>query len=125
MRDRGARDAETVASWVNDALRRTLVERERISARDLPHEIFHVGTSHTRERRMPGEVGYEPAGVFTPDLREVDHYRYHADLLPQVIGHTASLQGGDPILPWLVARRVNTSPSTWADSTGEATAVSS
>jgi hypothetical protein len=93
MRDRGARDAETVASWVNDVLRRTLVERERISARDLPHEIFHVGTSHTRERRLPGEIGYEPAGVFTPDLREVDHYRYHADLLPQVIGHTASLRG--------------------------------
>ncbi len=78
---------------MNDALRQTLVERERISARDLPHEIFHVGTSHTREQRMPGEIGYEPAGVFTPDLREVDHYRYHADLLPQVIGHTASLRG--------------------------------
>jgi len=93
MRERGSRDAQAVASWVNDALRRTLVERERISARDLPHEIFHVGTSHTRERHMPGEIGYEPAGVFTPDLREVDHYRYHADLLPQVIGHTASLSG--------------------------------
>ena len=93
MRDRDARDAQAVASWVNDVLRRTLVERERISARDLPHEIFHVGTSHTRERRVPGEIGYEPAGVFTPDLREVDHYRYHADLLPQVIGHTASLRG--------------------------------
>jgi hypothetical protein len=92
-KDRGSRDPQTVASWVNDALRRTLVERERISARDLPHEIFRVGTSHTREHRMPGEVGYEPAGVFTPDLREVDHYRYHADLLPQVIGHTASLNG--------------------------------
>ena len=93
MRDRDVRDAQAIADWVNDALRRTLVERERISARDLPHEIFHVGTSHTRERRMPGEIGYEPAGVFTPDLREVDHYRYHADLLPQVIGHTASLRG--------------------------------
>jgi hypothetical protein len=69
------------------------VERERISARDLQHDIFHVGTSHTREKRVPGEIGYEPAGVFTPDLREVDHYRYHADLLPQVIGHTASLRG--------------------------------
>ena len=93
MRDCGARDAETVASWVNDVLRRTLVEHERISARDLPHEIFHVGTSHARERRMPGEIGYEPAGVFTPDLREMDHYRYHADLMPQIIGHTASLNG--------------------------------
>ena len=92
-RERGAGDAETVASYVNDVLRRTLVERERISARDLPHEIFHIGTSHTRERRMPGEIGYEPAGVFTPDLREVDHYRYHADLLPQVVGHTASRRG--------------------------------
>jgi hypothetical protein len=26
--------------------------------------------SHARERRLPGEIGYEPAGVFTPDLRE-------------------------------------------------------
>ena len=93
MRERGARDAETVASYVNDVLRRTLVERERISARDLPHEIFRVGTSHARERRMPGEIGYEPAGVFTPDLRELDHYRYHAELLPQVVGHTASRRG--------------------------------
>jgi Calcineurin-like phosphoesterase len=93
MRERGARDAESVASYINDVLRRTLVDRERISARDLPHEIFHIGTSHTRERRMPGEIGYEPAGVFTPDLREVDHYRYHADLLPQVVGHTASRRG--------------------------------
>jgi hypothetical protein len=93
QRERGAGDAESVASYVNDVLRHTLVDRERISARDLPHEIFHIGTSHTRERRMPGEIGYEPAGVFTPDLREVDHYRYHADLLPQVVGHTASRQG--------------------------------
>jgi hypothetical protein len=93
MRERGARDAENVAAYINDVLRRTLVDRERISARDLPHEIFHIGTSHTRERRMPGELGYEPAGVFTPDLREVDHYRYHADLLPQVVGHTASRRG--------------------------------
>jgi hypothetical protein len=90
---RGAADAQTVASYVNDVLRRTLVERERISARDLPHEIFHIGTSHTRERRMPGEIGYEPAGVFTPDLRELDHYRYHDHLLPQVVGHTASRRG--------------------------------
>ena len=93
MRERGARDAETVASYVNEVLRRTLVERERISARDLPHEIFRVGTSHARERHMPGEIGYEPAGVFTPDLRELDHYRYHAELLPQVVGHTASRRG--------------------------------
>jgi hypothetical protein len=93
IRERGAGDAGTVASYVNDVLRRTLVERERISARDLPHEIFHIGTSHARERRMPGEVGYEPAGVFTPDLRELDHYRYHATLLPQVVGHTASRRG--------------------------------
>ena len=92
-RDRGAGDAKTVVSYVNDVLRRTLVERERISARDLPHEIFHIGTSHTREPRMPGETGYEPAGVFTPDLRELDHYRFHAHLLPQVVGHTASRRG--------------------------------
>jgi len=93
MRDRGVCDAETVASYVNDVLRETLVERERISARDLPHEIFHIGTSHTRERRMPDEIGYEPAGVFTPDLRELDHYRYHDHMLPQVVGHTASRRG--------------------------------
>jgi hypothetical protein len=93
MRERGACDAETVAAYVNDVLRETLVERERISSRDLPHEIFHIGTSHTLERRMPDEIGYEPAGVFTPDLREVDHYRYHDRLLPQVVGHTASRRG--------------------------------
>ena len=92
-RDRGGDDAATVASYVNDVLRQTLVERERIMARDLPHEIFHTGTSHARERRVPGEIGYEPAGVFTPDLRELDHYRYHATLLPQVVGHTASRRG--------------------------------
>lgn len=92
-RERGRRDAETVADYVNGVLRRTLVERERITARDLPHAIFHIGTSHTRERRFPGEIGYEPAGVFTPDLRELDHYRYHDALLPQVVGHTASRLG--------------------------------
>ena len=93
MREQGARGAEEIASYVNEVFRRALVERERIRARDLPHEIFHIGTSHTRERRLPGEIGYEPAGIFTPDLREVDHYRYHDKLLPQVIGHTASKNG--------------------------------
>ena len=93
MREQGARGAEEIASYVNEVFRRALVERERIRARDLPHEIFHIGTSHTRERRLPGEIGYEPAGIFTPDLREVDHYRYHDTLLPQVIGHTASKNG--------------------------------
>jgi hypothetical protein len=92
-REQGACAAAEIASYVNDVFRRALVERERIRARDLPHEIFHIGTSHTRERRLPGEIGYEPAGIFTPDLREVDHYRYHDKLLPQVIGHTASKNG--------------------------------
>jgi hypothetical protein len=92
-REQGARDAAAIAAYVNDVFRRALVERKRIRARDLPHEIFHIGTSHTRERRLPGEIGYEPAGIFTPDLREVDHYRYHDTLLPQVIGHTASKNG--------------------------------
>ena len=92
-REGGARDTAEIAAFVNGVLRRTLVERERISARDLPHDIFHVGTSHARERRYPGEVGYEPAGVFTPDLREVDHYRYHSTLVPQIVGHTASRRG--------------------------------
>ena len=93
MREQGERRAEAIASYVNEVFRRALLERERITARDLPHEIFHTGTSHARERRLPGEVGYEPAGIFTPDLREVDHYRYHETLLPQVIGHTASTRG--------------------------------
>ena len=93
MREQGARDAEEIASYVNEVFRRALVERERIAARDLPHEIFRVGTSHARERRLPGEIGYEPAGIFTPDLREMDHYRYHDTLLPQIIGHTASKNG--------------------------------
>jgi hypothetical protein len=93
MREQGARGAEEIASYVNQVFRHALVERERITARDLPHEIFHIGTSHTRERRLPGEIGYEAAGIFTPDLREVDHYRYHDKLLPQVIGHTASKNG--------------------------------
>jgi hypothetical protein len=92
-RDQGAQGAKEIASYVNQVFRRALVERERIRARDLPHEIFHIGTSHTSERRLPGEIGYEPAGIFTPDLREVDHYRYHDSLLPQVIGHTASKNG--------------------------------
>jgi hypothetical protein len=92
-REQGARDAKEIASYVNEVFRRALVERERIIARDLPHEIFHTGTSHARERRLPGEIGYEPAGIFTPDLREVDHYRYHDTLLPQIIGHTASKNG--------------------------------
>jgi hypothetical protein len=93
MREQGARGAEEIAFYVNQVFRHALVERERIRARDLPHEIFRIGTSHARERRLPGEIGYEPAGIFTPDLREVDHYRYHDTLLPQVIGHTASKNG--------------------------------
>ena len=93
MREHGARGAEEIASYVNEVFRRALVERERIAARDLPHEIFRIGTSHARERRLPGEIGYEPAGIFTPDLRELDHYRYHDTLLPQIIGHTASKNG--------------------------------
>jgi hypothetical protein len=53
---------------------------------------------------MPGETGYEPAGLFTPDLRELDHYRFHADLLPQVVGHTASARG-----------EIRYSPGSWLD----------
>jgi len=93
MREQGVRGAEEIASYVNEVFRRALVERERIAARDLPHEIFRIGTSHAREQRLPGEIGYEPAGIFTPDLREMDHYRYHDTLLPQIIGHTASKNG--------------------------------
>jgi hypothetical protein len=101
-REEGACGAEEIASYVNQVFRRVLVERERIKARDLSHEIFHIGTSHTSQRRLPGEIGYEPAGIFTPDLREVDHYRYHDTLLPQVIGHTASKNG-----------EIRYSPSSW------------
>src|SRR3989442_10816453 len=93
MREQGARGAQEIALYVNQVFRHALVKRERIRARDLPHEIFHIGTSHAKERRLPGEIGYEPAGIFTPDLREVDHYRYHDKLLAQVIGHTASKNG--------------------------------
>jgi calcineurin-like phosphoesterase family protein len=92
-RERAACDPSEIASWVNEVFRCALVERERITTRDLPHEIFRPGTSHAREPRLPGEVGYEPAGIFTPDLGEVDHYRYHDSLLPQIIGHTASKNG--------------------------------
>src|SRR5687767_7664657 len=37
--------------------------------------------------------GTSPPAFFTPNLREVDHYRYHDKLLPQAIGHTASKNG--------------------------------
>ena len=104
-REQGARRAEEIVSYVNEVFRRALVERERISARDLPHEIFHTGTSHARVRRLPGEIGYEPAGIFTPDLREVDHYRYHDHLLPQIIGHTASKNGAIRYAPASWRRR--------------------
>jgi Calcineurin-like phosphoesterase len=93
MREQGVHGAEQIAAYVNEVFRRALVERERIAARDLTHEIFRIGTSHARERRLPGEIGYEPAGIFTPDLRELDHYRYHDTLLPQITGHTASKNG--------------------------------
>lgn len=92
-REREQAGAETVAAYVNEVFREALRARERLTAADPPHAIFRVGTSHARERRMPGEAGYDPAGVFTPDLRELDHYRYHATLLPQVVGHTASGTG--------------------------------
>ncbi|MGC2324571.1 MAG: metallophosphoesterase, partial [Terriglobales bacterium] len=45
MREQSARRAEEIASYVNEVFRRALVERERITARDLLHEIFHPGTS--------------------------------------------------------------------------------
>lgn len=93
MREQDARQPEEIAAYVNDVFRRVLLERERIAARDLPHEIFRIGTSHARDQRLPGEIGYEPAGIFTPDLREVDHYRYHDRLMPQIVGHTASKHG--------------------------------
>jgi hypothetical protein len=107
MREQSARGAEQIASYVNQVFRRALVERERINSRDLPHEIFHIGTSHTRERRLPGEIGYEPAGIFTPDLREVDT-RYNE--LLQVVSHTRQ-ERRDPVPP--AHGSATTSRSTW------------
>jgi Calcineurin-like phosphoesterase len=92
-REHGARDARSIVGYVNDVFREAIASRERIHAGDLPHEIFRVGTSHAREPRLPGESGYEAAGIFTPDLRELDHYRHHDRLLPQIVGHTASRTG--------------------------------
>src|SRR4030095_12764172 len=89
-REQGARGAEEIVCYVHDVFRRALVKKESMGAGAFAHELSGIGGSHTRERRLPGEIGYEPAGIFTPDLREVDHYRYHDTLLPQVIGHTAS-----------------------------------
>ena len=91
--ERGAGDAETVVDYINTVFRAAISTRDRVRASDLPHEIFRTGTSHAREPRLPGDVGYAPAGIFTPDLRELDHYRYHEGLLPQVVGHTASAKG--------------------------------
>src|SRR4029077_11936364 len=65
-REQGARGAQEIASYVNHVFRRALVERERMRSRNRPQEMFHTGGSHTRERRLPGEIGYEPAGIFTP-----------------------------------------------------------
>jgi Calcineurin-like phosphoesterase len=92
-RQRGARDVRSIAGYINEVFREAITSRERIHADDLPHEIFRVGTSHAREPRLPGEPGYEAAGIFTPDLRELDHYRYHDRLVPQIVGHTASRTG--------------------------------
>ena len=89
----GARDAASVVGYINEVFKEAIASRGRIHTDDLPHEIFRVGTSHAREQRLPGDPGYEPAGIFTPDLREVDHYRYHDRLLPQIVGHTASRTG--------------------------------
>jgi hypothetical protein len=98
----GAGDAQTVADYINALFREALAERERLAAGAIDHPIFRVGTSHAAIPRMPGEAGYEPAGVFTPDLRELDHYRFHAGLLPQVVGHTASRRG-----------RIRYAPGSW------------
>jgi hypothetical protein len=98
----GSRDAQTVAEYINALFRQALAESERLAVDDIDHPIFRVGTSHAAIRRMPGEAGYEPAGVFTPDLRELDHYRFHTRLLPQVVGHTASRRG-----------RIRYAPGSW------------
>jgi hypothetical protein len=92
-RERGARDAPSITGYINEVFKEAIASRERVHADDLPHEIFRVGTSHARTPRLPGEPGYEAAGIFTPDLRELDHYRYHDRLLPQIVGHTASRTG--------------------------------
>ena len=89
----GYPDPSQVVQYINDAFLAALAERERIGTQDVSHQIFRIGTSHTRDPRFPDQEGYEPAGVFTADLRELDYYRYRDGLLPQVVGHTASKTG--------------------------------
>jgi Calcineurin-like phosphoesterase len=89
----GHTGARQVVRYINDAFRAALRNRERIRIVDLPHAIFQVGTSHIADPKYPGQEGYTPAGIFTADLRELDHYRFHSRIFPQVVGHTASRNG--------------------------------
>ncbi len=120
----GARDAPSIAGYINDVFKEVIGSRDRIHADDLPDEIFRVGTGHARTPRLPGEPGYEAAGIFTPDLRELDRYRYHDGSC-----HRSSVTPrAEPAASATRRARVSdvtTSRSTWGASTGWATAVSS
>jgi Calcineurin-like phosphoesterase len=85
--------ASHAVRYINDVFRAALRERERILMGDPGHPIFQVGTSHVAEPKFPGQQGYEPAGIFTADLRELDYYRFRDGVFPQVVGHTASKTG--------------------------------
>ena len=89
----GRAGARQVVRHINHVFRAAIRERERITAGDLAHPIFQVGTSHTAEPKFPEQEGYIPAGIFTADLRELDYYRFRGEIFPQVVGHTASKAG--------------------------------
>ena len=89
----GSADPAAVVDHLNEVFRRTLSATERLHTADEPHPMFRIGTAHTATPRLPGEAGYEPAGIFTADLRELDHHRFRHELVPQIVGHTASRNG--------------------------------
>lgn len=101
----GHTGARQVVRYVNRVFRAALRKRERISTGDFPHAIFQVGTSHIADPKFPGQEGYTPAGIFTADLRELDHYRFHGRVFPQVVGHTASRTGQIRYAPGSWTRR--------------------
>jgi Calcineurin-like phosphoesterase len=68
--------ARQVVRHINNVFRAAIRKRERITTGDLAHPIFQVGTSHIAEPKFPEQEGYLPAGIFTADLRELDHYRF-------------------------------------------------
>jgi hypothetical protein len=92
-RETGSVDPQAVVDHLNAVFRQTLSATPRLHTADQPHPMFRIGTAHTGTPRLPGEAGYQPAGIFTADLRELDHHRFRHQLLPQIVGHTASHNG--------------------------------